>query len=189
MHMFIARYCDLLNVEISCDGCDKIAPSLRYRCLQCNDMDLCKTCFLGGVKPEGHEDSHEMVNMEYACDHCQGLIIGHRINCNVCDDFDLCYGCYVANRYSESHLPTHSITIYPTVTSRISDHQLLIQPYIHNYSWLLFTSLALYCSDLANEGEVEGEKLDSDIVSNARVLQGSCTDLVASCLMKAQKGK
>ncbi|KAM4700510.1 zinc finger ZZ-type and EF-hand domain-containing protein 1 [Discoglossus pictus] len=189
MHMFIARYCDLLNVEISCDGCDKIAPWHRYRCLQCNDMDLCKTCFLGGVKPEGHEDDHEMVNMEYACDHCQGLIIGHRINCNVCDDFDLCYGCYVAMRYSESHLPTHSITVYPTVTSRISDRQRLIQPYIHNYSWLLFTSLALYCSDLASEGEVEGEKLNYSVISNARILQASCTDLVANCLMRAQKGK
>ncbi|MEE6469872.1 hypothetical protein FKM82_008802 [Ascaphus truei] len=189
MHMFIARYCDLLNVEISCDGCDKIAPWHRYRCLQCNDMDLCKTCFLGGVKPEGHGDDHEMVNMEYACDHCQGLIIGHRINCNVCDDFDLCYGCFVAMRHSDSHLPTHSITVYPMVTSRISDRQRLIQPYIHNYSWLLFTALALYCSDLASEGQVEGEKLDPSVVSSARVLQANCTDLVASCLMKAQKGK
>ncbi|KAM4797044.1 zinc finger ZZ-type and EF-hand domain-containing protein 1 [Rhinophrynus dorsalis] len=189
MHMFIARYCELLKVEISCDGCDKIAPWHRYRCLQCNDMDLCKTCFLGGVKPEGHEDNHEMVNMEYACDHCQGLIIGHRINCNVCDDFDLCYGCYVGMKYSESHLPTHGITIYPTVTNRISDRQRLIQPYIHNYSWLLFTALALYSSDLASEGEMEGEKVDSSIVSSARLLQANCTDLVASCLMKAQKGK
>ncbi|XP_053310913.1 zinc finger ZZ-type and EF-hand domain-containing protein 1 isoform X2 [Spea bombifrons] len=189
MHLFIARYCDLLNVEISCDGCDKIAPWHRYRCLQCNDMDLCKACFLGGVKPEGHEDDHEMVNMEFACDHCQGLIIGHRIHCNVCEDFDLCYGCYVGMRYSESHLPTHSVTIYPTVTSKVSDRQRLIQPYIHNYSWLLFTALALYSSDIASEGDMDGEKLDPSVVSSARVLQASCTDLVASCLMKAQKGK
>lgn len=46
MHMFIARYCDLLNVVISCDGCERMAPWHRYRCLQCTDMDLCKTCFL-----------------------------------------------------------------------------------------------------------------------------------------------
>ncbi|XP_073471151.1 zinc finger ZZ-type and EF-hand domain-containing protein 1 isoform X2 [Aquarana catesbeiana] len=189
MHLFIARYCDLLNVEISCDGCDKIAPWHRYRCLQCNDMDLCKTCFLGGVKPEGHEDDHEMVNMEYACDHCQGLIIGHRINCNMCNDFNLCYGCYEAMRYPDSHLPSHSITIYPMVTNTISDKQRLIQPYIHNYSWLLFSSLALYCSDLATEGEIDGEKLDSNIISSAQILQANCTDLVASCLMKAQNGK
>ncbi|KAM5180064.1 zinc finger ZZ-type and EF-hand domain-containing protein 1 [Mantella aurantiaca] len=189
MHLFIARYCDLLNVEISCDGCDKIAPCHRYRCLQCNDMDLCKTCFLGGVKPEGHEDDHEMVNMYYTCDHCQGLIIGHRINCNVCVDFDLCYGCYVAMQYPESHLPSHSITIYPMVTNKIGDRQRLIQPYIHNYSWLLFSALALYCSDLATEGEMDGEKFDSSITSRAQILQANCTDLVARCLMKAQNGK
>ncbi|XP_030328587.1 zinc finger ZZ-type and EF-hand domain-containing protein 1 isoform X3 [Strigops habroptila] len=189
MHMFVARYCDLLNVDISCDGCDEIAPWHRYRCLQCNDMDLCKTCFLGGVKPEGHEDDHEMVNMEYACDHCQGVIIGRRMNCNVCDDFDLCYGCYSAKKYSDSHLPTHSITVYPMVTIRISDRQRLIQPYIHNYSWLLFAALTLYSADLANGGEVEGEKLDSHILSHARVVQHQCIQLIGDCLMKAQHGK
>ncbi|XP_061326363.1 zinc finger ZZ-type and EF-hand domain-containing protein 1 isoform X2 [Pezoporus flaviventris] len=189
MHMFVARYCDLLNVDISCDGCDEIAPWHRYRCLQCNDMDLCKTCFLGGVKPEGHEDDHEMVNMEYACDHCQGVIIGRRMNCNVCDDFDLCYGCYSAKKYSDSHLPTHSITVYPMVTIRISDRQRLIQPYIHNYSWLLFAALTLYSADLANGGEVEGEKLDPQVLSHARVVQHQCIQLIGDCLMKAQHGK
>ncbi|XP_061868119.1 zinc finger ZZ-type and EF-hand domain-containing protein 1 isoform X3 [Colius striatus] len=189
MHMFVARYCDLLNVDISCDGCDEIAPWHRYRCLQCNDMDLCKTCFLGGVKPEGHEDDHEMVNMEYACDHCQGVIIGRRMNCNVCDDFDLCYGCYSAKKYSDSHLPTHSITVYPMVTIRISDRQRLIQPYVHNYSWLLFAALTLYSADLANGDEVEGEKLDPQVLSHARVLQHQCIQLIGDCLMKAQHGK
>ncbi|KFU95910.1 Zinc finger ZZ-type and EF-hand domain-containing protein 1, partial [Chaetura pelagica] len=189
MHMFVARYCDLLNVDISCDGCDEIAPWHRYRCLQCNDMDLCKTCFLGGVKPEGHEDDHEMVSIEYACDHCQGVIIGRRMNCNVCDDFDLCYGCYSAKKYSDSHLPTHSITVYPMVTIRISDRQRLIQPYVHNYSWLLFAALTLYSADLANGEEVEGEKLDSQVLSHARVLQHQCIQLIGDCLMKAQHGK
>ncbi|MGH0169827.1 UNVERIFIED_CONTAM: hypothetical protein FKN15_067621 [Acipenser sinensis] len=189
MHMFIARYCDLLNVEISCDGCDKIAPWHRFRCLQCMDMDLCKTCFLSGAKPEGHEDDHEMVNMEYACDHCQGLIVGSRINCNVCDDFDLCFGCYNAKKYPDSHLPTHRITVFPMVTIRISDRHRLIQPYIHNYSWLLFAALALYTSDLASEGEVEGERLDSITLASATNLQTRCTELIADCLLKGQNGK
>ncbi|XP_027737886.1 zinc finger ZZ-type and EF-hand domain-containing protein 1 [Empidonax traillii] len=189
MHMFVARYCDLLNVDISCDGCDEIAPWHRYRCLQCNDMDLCKTCFLGGVKPEGHEDDHEMVNMEYACDHCQGVIIGRRMNCNVCDDFDLCYGCYHAKKYSDSHLPTHSITVYPMVTIRISDRQRLIQPYVHNYSWLLFAALTLYSADLANGEEAGGEQVDWQVLSHARLLQQQCIQLIGDCLMKAQHGK
>ncbi|XP_054857932.1 zinc finger ZZ-type and EF-hand domain-containing protein 1 isoform X2 [Eublepharis macularius] len=189
MHMFVARYCDLLRVDISCDGCDEIAPWHRYRCLQCNDMDLCKTCFLGGVKPEGHEDSHEMVNMEYACNHCQGIIVGQRVNCNVCEDFDLCFGCYSAKKYSDSHLPTHSITMYPMVTIRISDRHRLIQPYLHNYSWLLFAALALYSADLGSGEEVDGEALDQTVVSHAQVLQQECIRLIGDCLMKAQHGK
>ncbi|XP_027980618.1 zinc finger ZZ-type and EF-hand domain-containing protein 1 isoform X2 [Eumetopias jubatus] len=189
MHMFIARYCDLLNVDISCDGCDEIAPWHRYRCLQCSDMDLCKTCFLGGVKPEGHGDDHEMVSMEFTCDHCQGLIIGRRMNCNVCDDFDLCYGCYAAKKYSYGHLPTHSVTAHPMVTIRISDRQRLIQPYIHNYAWLLFAALALYSAHLASAEEVEGEKLGPQDRGSASALRSQCMQLVGDCLMKAHQGK
>uniref|UniRef100_A0A8D1I746 Zinc finger ZZ-type and EF-hand domain containing 1 n=1 Tax=Sus scrofa TaxID=9823 RepID=A0A8D1I746_PIG len=189
MHMFIARYCDLLNVDISCDGCDEIAPWHRYRCLQCSDMDLCKTCFLGGVKPEGHGDDHEMVNMEFTCDHCQGLIIGRRMNCNVCDDFDLCYGCYAAKKYSYGHLPTHSITAHPMVTIRISDRQRLIQPYIHNYSWLLFAALALYSAHVASSEDVDGEKLAPQARRSAAALRSRCMQLVGDCLMKAHQGK
>ncbi|KAI4877405.1 hypothetical protein NFI96_011706 [Prochilodus magdalenae] len=189
MHMFIARYCDLLNVEISCDGCERIAPGHRYRCLQCMDMDLCKTCFLSGAKPEGHEDDHEMVNMEYACDHCQGLIVGSRINCNVCEDFDLCFGCYNAKKYPDSHLPTHRITVYPMVTIRISDRHRLIQPYIHNYSWLLFAGLALFTSELNSELELDGEPLDAVALGYAAALQTRCSELITECLMKGQTGK
>uniref|UniRef100_A0AAY4E5U1 Zinc finger ZZ-type and EF-hand domain-containing protein 1 n=1 Tax=Denticeps clupeoides TaxID=299321 RepID=A0AAY4E5U1_9TELE len=189
MHMFIARYCDLLNVEISCDGCERIAPWHRYRCLQCTDMDLCKTCFLSGVKPEGHEDDHEMVNMEYACDHCQGLIVGSRINCNVCEDFDLCFGCYNAKKYPDSHLPTHRITVFPMVTIRISDRHRLIQPYIHNYAWLLFAALALFTSDLTSEREQDGEVLDGATQEHARALHYRCSELITECLLKGQTGK
>ncbi|XP_076130954.1 zinc finger ZZ-type and EF-hand domain-containing protein 1 isoform X1 [Alosa pseudoharengus] len=189
MHMFIARYCDLLNVEISCDGCERIAPWHRYRCLQCTDMDLCKTCFLSGAKPEGHEDDHEMVNMEYACDHCQGLIVGSRINCNVCEDFDLCFGCYNAKKYPDSHLPTHRITVYPMVTIRISDRHRLIQPYIHNYSWLLFAALALFTSELTSRLPAEGQGLGAPTLERATGLHARCSELITECLLKGQTGK
>ncbi|CAL8364108.1 unnamed protein product [Lota lota] len=189
MHRFIARYCDLLNVVISCDGCERIAPWHRYRCLQCMDMDLCKTCFLSGAKPEGHEDDHEMVNMEYACDHCQGLIVGSRINCNVCEDFDLCFGCYNAKKYPDSHLPTHRITVFPMVTIRISDRHRLIQPYIHNYSWLLFAALSLYTSALASERQLDGEPLEPSSLGQALDLQGRCSQLITECLLKGQDAK
>ncbi|XP_063002745.1 zinc finger ZZ-type and EF-hand domain-containing protein 1 isoform X1 [Elgaria multicarinata webbii] len=189
MHMFIARYCDQLHVDISCDGCNEIAPWHRYRCLQCNDMDLCKTCFLGGVRPEGHEANHDMVNMEFACNHCQGIIVGQRINCSVCEDFDLCFGCYSAKKYSDSHLPTHSVTVHPMTTMRISDRHRLIQPYLHNYAWLLFSALALYSADLSSGEQEDGEAPDPRAVSHARLLQQECVRLIGDCLMKVQHGK
>lgn len=88
-----------------------------------------------------------------------------------------------------SHLPTHSITVYPMVTIRISDQQRLIQPYLHNYSWLLFASLTLYSADLASSEEVDGEPLDPQVVGHARVLQQECIQLIGNCLMKTQHGK
>lgn len=81
------------------------------------------------------------------------------------------------------------MTVYPMVTIRISDRQRLIQPYIHNYSWLLFAALTLYSADLANGEEVEGEKLDPQVLSHARVLQHQCIQLIGECLMRAQHGK
>lgn len=64
VQMFVARFCDLLDVEVSCDGCSVTLPGRRYRCLQCVDMDLCATCYAGGVKPEGeHTDEHDMVHL------------------------------------------------------------------------------------------------------------------------------
>ena len=32
--MFIARFCDLLEVEVNCDGCNVTLAGRRYRCLQ-----------------------------------------------------------------------------------------------------------------------------------------------------------
>lgn len=88
-----------------------------------------------------------------------------------------------------SHLPTHSITAHPMVTIRISDRQRLIQPYIHNYAWLLFAALALYSAHLASSEDVDGEKLDPQTHSSAITLRSQCMQLVGDCLMKAHQGK
>ena len=75
------------------------------------------------------------------------------------------------------------------VTIRISDRQRLIQPYIHNYSWLLFAALALYSAHLASAEDVDGEKLDPQVRSSAATLQSRCLQLVGDCLMQAHQGK
>lgn len=75
------------------------------------------------------------------------------------------------------------------VTIRISDRHRLIQPYIHNYSWLLFAALALYTSELSSEKQINGEPLDSNALSQASALQTRCSQLITDCLLKGQTGK
>ena len=45
--MFVARFCDQLDVQIKCDGCGTMLPGQRYRCLVCEDMDFCYPCYIG----------------------------------------------------------------------------------------------------------------------------------------------
>lgn len=75
------------------------------------------------------------------------------------------------------------------VTIRISDRHRLIQPYIHNYSWLLFAALALYTSDLSSERQQEGEPLEQDTLAQSSALQTRCSQLITECLLKGQTGK
>lgn len=75
------------------------------------------------------------------------------------------------------------------VTIRISDRQRLIQPYIHNYAWLLFAALALYSAHLASAEDVDGEKLDAQACGSAITLRSQCMQLVGDCLMQAHQGK
>lgn len=75
------------------------------------------------------------------------------------------------------------------VTIRISDRHRLIQPYIHNYSWLLFAALALYTSELSSEMQVNGEALNSSALEEASALQTCCSQLITDVLLKGQSGK
>ena len=75
------------------------------------------------------------------------------------------------------------------VTIRISDRHRLIQPYIHNYSWLLFAALALYTSDLSSDCQQQGQPLEAASLAQASVLQSCCSQLITECLLKGQSGK
>ncbi|KAI8488214.1 Zinc finger ZZ-type and EF-hand domain-containing protein 1 [Branchiostoma belcheri] len=158
MHMFVARFCDLLDVEIRCDGCEKVLPGQRYRCLQCSDMDLCNTCFLDGAKPEGHEDDHDLVHLQFKCDQCQAFIVGTRIHCNTCEDFDLCLGCSKARDYPECHKENHDVTTYQlkTISSNNLSTGQHIKTYIHNHrkfigTYFIFPELLKGCVELITQ--------------------------------------
>lgn len=185
VQMFVARFCDMLDVEVSCDGCSVTLPGRRYRCLQCVDMDLCATCYAGGVKPEGdHSDDHDMVHLVYKCNKCQAFIVGTRIHCNECDDFDLCLGCHTKGKFPAEHLSSHDITKFPMIKLRPSqDSDSLIQAYIHQHVWLLFTVLALSTGDIIHT-DSPSSMVDSDYVKLAANLQQECIDIVTHCLQQ-----
>ncbi|KAK3091739.1 hypothetical protein FSP39_022268 [Pinctada imbricata] len=183
VQMFVARFCDLLDVEVSCDGCDVTLPGRRYRCLQCEDMDLCATCYVGGVKPEGeHTHDHDMVHLVYKCNNCQAFIVGTRIHCNVCEDFDLCFGCHEKGAFPAEHNANHDITKFPLIKLKTSqDSDSMIQSYIHQHVWLLFTILAMSTGDIIHPEQPQG-MVDHDYVKLAEHLQSQCMEIATHCL-------
>ncbi|KAL3875978.1 hypothetical protein ACJMK2_033871 [Sinanodonta woodiana] len=184
VQMFIARFCDLLDVEVTCDGCGVTLPGRRYRCLQCVDMDLCATCYSGGVKPVKHTDDHDIIHLVYKCNKCQAFIVGTRIHCNVCEDFDLCLGCHLKENLPSGHLSSHDITKFPLTklkTSQETDSP--IQAYIHQHVWMLFTLLSLSMGDVVYS-ENSGLSLDQDYVKLAAELQNQCIGICTNCLQK-----
>ncbi|XP_076459760.1 zinc finger ZZ-type and EF-hand domain-containing protein 1-like isoform X2 [Babylonia areolata] len=197
IQMFVARFCDLLDVEISCDGCGVTLPGRRYRCYQCVDMDLCTTCYSGftgddgdffsvngGVKPEGeHHDDHDFVHLLYKCNKCQAFIVGTRIHCNDCEDFDLCLGCHTRAKFPSGHLASHDVTEIPMVKLRNSQtNDSLIKAYIHQHIWLLFTSLSLGLSDIVYNTNNCAQYMDAGYVRLAAELHHRCITIVAHCL-------
>ncbi|GFS06647.1 zinc finger ZZ-type and EF-hand domain-containing protein 1-like, partial [Elysia marginata] len=183
---FIARFSDVLDVEITCDGCRTTLPGRRYRCLQCVDMDLCTACFIGGVEPEEHQDTHEIVHLVYKCNTCQGFIVSSRIHCNECDDFDLCLGCHVKQKFPPGHTDKHDVTkipmtkLVPVKTNPSCSSAL--QAYIHQHAWLLYASLTLTLSDAVYSQETGFTFMDPDYFKVACQLQQQCLDQAIYCL-------
>ncbi|XP_064597879.1 zinc finger ZZ-type and EF-hand domain-containing protein 1-like [Liolophura sinensis] len=195
IQMFVAKFSDLLDVEISCDGCSVTLPGRRYRCLQCEDMDLCATCYAGGVKPYAesdnskHTDDHDMVYLMYKCNKCQSFIVGTRIHCNVCEDFDLCLGCHITESFPSGHSSEHDITKFPMVklknTKRECDS--LLQAYIHQHVWLLYSTLALCLVNYIYGTETHSQQGDRDYQQAAVQLHNQCIDIAMHCLLTVPK--
>ncbi|XP_074657535.1 zinc finger ZZ-type and EF-hand domain-containing protein 1-like [Tubulanus polymorphus] len=177
--LFMARFCELLDVEIACDGCNVSLPGRRYRCLECQDIDLCAPCFSDDVNiPGGHTKDHDVVHLMYGCDGCRAFIVGTRIHCADCGDYDLCLGCYTKGNYKSMHKDSHEVTKFPMVTLRSSKKSVItLQSYIHEHSWLLFSSLALSTSY-----SIYNQQLDTDYLRSAATLQQQCIELISAYL-------
>ncbi|CAH1794732.1 unnamed protein product [Owenia fusiformis] len=190
IQMFVALYSDLLDVEINCDGCNSTLPGSRFRCLQCVDMDLCAACYTGGVKPTNdHTEEHDIVHLKHKCDECQAFIAGTRVHCNLCEDFDLCLGCHRAGLFPAGHTKEHNVTIYPLVKFKSQNKsESLLQAYVHQHVWMLFTSLSLSMSNMLythNTSEGDGEEIS--YMQAASTIHTQCIDFVSQCLRKVNK--
>lgn len=152
MHLFVARFSDILDVVITCDGCDTTLSGRRYRCLNCPDVDLCNNCYYAGVKPEGHLATHDVIDMRFKCDNCSSFIVGTRFHCNECEDFDLCFGCHANGKFPSRHSLSHKMTTFPLKTDTTSNDPLSrVQAYTHNHAWLQFAALAMTLANSLNE--------------------------------------
>ena len=59
----LSRNSHQLGFLIKCDGCLKDILGIKYRCLECRDMDLCLNCNQRLAIPVGHEHFHKMAEM------------------------------------------------------------------------------------------------------------------------------
>lgn len=117
------------HLNIFCDCCDEVPVGARYVCLDCDDYDLCETCFDAGK----HDASHTFIRhlkrvsmssarpaakhvaelIEHACDKCASEIpkTSRRWHCAACADFDLCDKCVKDG--SAEHNFAHPMHIIP----------------------------------------------------------------------------
>jgi hypothetical protein len=100
-----------------CDACGQIIPvnAFRFRCLECEDYDLCEGCQKARVETEQHKRSHSCYKIkegqEYTCNVCGGNITGPCYHCLVCVDYDLCEGCKNAQKANASHKLHHKMAV------------------------------------------------------------------------------
>ena len=59
----LSRNSHQLGFLSKCDGCLKDILGIKYRCLECRDVDLCLNCNQRLAIPVGHEHFHKMAEM------------------------------------------------------------------------------------------------------------------------------
>jgi hypothetical protein len=105
-----------VHVNVTCDGCG-IFPIIgeRFKCVTCEDFDLCLTCEQKRIHPANHHFvkfkvpvhacvEREAVHKGIICDGCGNRdFSGDRYKCTLCPDFDLCSKCESQNLHPDHH--------------------------------------------------------------------------------------
>lgn len=126
---------DRTHTDTFCDSCYSPVIGFRYKCLICDNYDLCQNCeknithtqhpMLRIPSPQTkYDDGNKMkitcenvtydptfVHANIMCDCCDVSVVGYRYKCLNCEDFDLCHTC----EHEEMH-SHHVIVRMPTTT-------------------------------------------------------------------------
>ena len=130
-----------LHGNVSCDVCHASPMGDRFACLECDDYDLCGSCFYAGSHDASHVYTQHKVKVApgqarpitkaaiiddlgvgpCACDACGGVITTacRRWHCATCPDYDLCEKCVKEDKHGHdvAH-PMHVLPGQPQTTAR-----------------------------------------------------------------------
>lgn len=108
-----------VHFRVRCSGCFMM-PIIgeRFKCMECEDVDLCRNCFFKKKDPKNHICTHDMeMILEPAsrhnnvkCIHCKSSKLeGPIYSCTFCARLVLCKSCYASVDTSvlESLVPAH----------------------------------------------------------------------------------
>ncbi|KAH9929671.1 uncharacterized protein B0H18DRAFT_995683 [Fomitopsis serialis] len=110
----------LSHPGITCDGCKlRNFYGIRYKCMDCNDFDLCNGCISSTdvIKNHPQHAFHPVIESRVAqqqthigitCDGCgKRSMFGVRHKCLECPDYDLCTSCICSGRQWDLHDGSH----------------------------------------------------------------------------------
>ena len=58
----VANIEELVHDSVICDGCQNQMKRLRFKCQNCDDYDLCKTCYQRRLELHSHMDFLQIPN-------------------------------------------------------------------------------------------------------------------------------
>jgi hypothetical protein len=163
LNLFVAVYCDVIGVTVTCTSCQRQLIGPRYRCRYCVDTNLCEDCYRGKVFPECHSPAHEMFRFEFKCTTCNGFVFGYSHFYKGSEtSFYRCHGCTLKGSKSGSTSSPPSGFTGHTIVQR-GEYEIdyvarsergatgaLLQNYGQISAWVSFVHIALLVTDLVN---------------------------------------
>ncbi|XP_046846009.1 uncharacterized protein LOC124439801 isoform X1 [Xenia sp. Carnegie-2017] len=195
LFLFVRSYAHILGHDtFTCDGCGEKFRNreLHYYCMECEDLDLCESCFKSKKCPKDHKLDHKLSKMGWYCDgnNCCRRITGTRFHCLVCEDFDLCLGCQETKNWPARHKESHSMTKSSTLVVHTSNEDEL-RRYHQQRQWLQecrIVTFRLWLMKNIVSSEIEKKELFLFVRSYAHIF-GHDTFTCDDCGIKSPNGK